>query len=409
MEGRAGVVVLFEGDEELHYYARPETATAPGFELIVGANSTGFVFGEAVYPKWGVITDPLGNKAEVYAGDFPVFVPIESVGDGVTEADVEVIISGQACTSAVCLMPFKTTIPAKVDYGQVETWQKIDFEKAPPRVAGGGEVGVQAVLFALVLAFVAGLSLNIMPCVWPILPLVIMRIVEQSRESRRRAFTMGLAFCMGILAFFACLAVANIILRSFYGTSLGWGDHMRNPLVGTGLALLMVVMSLFMFGVFNISVPSSVAGKAGSGKGHAGSVGMGFLAAILSTPCSFAILTAAFVWAQGQALAMGTFAIMVIGVGMAVPYVILTSMPGFLNRLPRAGRWMELFKQGLGFILLVIAAKMIKGLPEGSKINVLYFAVVVSFCVWMWGSWVSFGILCVDVGQLGKFRYEAFS
>jgi len=390
MDGRAGVAVSFEGDEELHYYARPEKATASGFELIVGANSPAFVFGEAVYPKWKIITDPLGRKVEVYAGDFAVFVPIEGVGEGVTKADVEVTISGQACTSAVCIEPFKTTIPAKVDYGQVESWQQISFEKAPRDVQSGG-AGGYSVWFALVLAFAAGVLLNIMPCVWPVLPLVIMRIVEQAGESRRRSFSMGLAFCAGILLFFACLAGANIVLKSFYDTSLGWGDHMRNPLVVTFLVLLMVVMSLFMFGVFTVSVPSSVAGRSGSGKGYAGSVGMGFLAAVLSTPCSFAVLTTAFVWAQGQALMLGTFAIMVIGLGMAVPYAILTAMPGFLGRLPRAGRWMELVKQGLGFVLLVIAVKLIKGLPDAGRINVLFFAVVLSFCVWMWGGWVSFG------------------
>jgi thiol:disulfide interchange protein DsbD len=118
---------------------------------------------------------------------------------------------------------------------------------------------------------------------------------------------------------------------------------------------------------------------------------MGFLAAILSTPCSFGILTVAFVWAQGQSLPLGTLAIMVIGLGMAVPYAILTSMPGWLKRLPRGGRWTDLFKQALGFVLLVIAVKLVKAVPEANKINLLYFAVVLSFCVWMWGAWVTFG------------------
>ncbi|GAG02206.1 unnamed protein product, partial [marine sediment metagenome] len=136
---------------------------------------------------------------------------------------------------------------------------------------------------------------------------------------------------------------------------------------------------------------SSIAGKSGSGKGYPGAVGMGFLAAILSTPCSFAILAAAFAWAQLQPLPLGTFAIMVIGIGMAVPYAILTSMPGLLNRLPKSGRWMELFKQALGFVLLIIAVKMIKGIPATSRIGVLYFAVVLSFCIWMWSSWVGYG------------------
>ena len=74
------------------------------------------------------------------------------------------------------------------------------------------------------------------------------------------------------------------------------GDQFRNPAFVAGMAMLMVVLALFMFGLFTITVPSSISGRSGSGKGFGGAVGMGFLAAILSTPCSFAILAAAFAW-----------------------------------------------------------------------------------------------------------------
>jgi thiol:disulfide interchange protein DsbD len=201
---------------------------------------------------------------------------------------------------------------------------------------------------------------------------------------------MGLVFCLGILLFFACLAGANIILQVFYGTALQWGDQFRNPAFVAGMALLLVVLALFMFGVFTITIPSSIAAKSGSGRGYTGALGMGFLAAILSTPCSFGILAAAFAWAQGQRLILGTLAIMVIGAGMAAPYAILTSMPGLLKRLPKAGRWMEIFKQAIGFVLLIIAVKLIGALPEGRRMGALYFAVVLGFCIWMWGGWVSY-------------------
>jgi thiol:disulfide interchange protein len=150
------------------------------------------------------------------------------------------------------------------------------------------------------------------------------------------------------------------------------------------------VLALYMFGLFTITVPSSIAAKSGSGRGHTGAVAMGFLAAILSTPCSFAILAAAFAWAQTQPLQLATIAIMVIGIGMALPYAILTSMPRLLKRLPKAGRWMELFKQAIGFILLIIAVKLIAALPQVRRINVLYFAVVLGFSIWMWSTWVSY-------------------
>jgi thiol:disulfide interchange protein len=390
-----GIAVIFEGTDDLHYYAKSETAPAPGFELKIATKSDHFDFGNAIFPEWEIFTDPVGKKVEVYAGDFTVFLPIttaKATAEHVT-TEVEVKVTGITCTSKLCLPPFEKTLRTQIDWSRRDSFRQISLE------AEGDTTSVTRVLqgpgystwFALTLAFIAGLALNIMPCVWPILPLIIIRIIDQAKSGRRQSVIMGLVFCVGILLFFACLAGANIILQSFYERSLNWGDHLRNPTIVTALALLMIAMALFMFGIFTITVPSSVAGKSGTGKGYAGSFGMGFLAAILSTPCSFGILTVAFVWAQGQPLLLGTLAIMVIGLGMAAPYAILTSMPGWLKRLPRGGRWMELFKQTLGFVLLVIAVKLIKAAPAENRINLLYFAVVLSFCVWMWGTWVTYG------------------
>ncbi|MHC4658453.1 MAG: protein-disulfide reductase DsbD family protein [Planctomycetota bacterium] len=395
MGSKPGIAVVFEGTKDLHYYARAETVPARGFELKVAAKSEDFGFGEAVYPKWSIFSDPLGKEVEVYAARFTVFLPIKTVKaptktTTIEKGDVEVKISGIACTSRICLPPFEQTLRATIDYSGRDSWKEITFERAgsQDRVI---EEPSYSLWFALGLAFLAGLALNIMPCVWPVLPIIVMRIVEHAKQSKGRSIAMGVTFCLGILLFFACLAGANIILQVFYGTVLQWGDHFRNPAFVTGMALLLVVLALFMFGLFTITIPSSIAGKSGSGKGYPGALGMGFLAAILSTPCSFGILAAAFAWAQGQRLILGTLAIMVIGAGMAAPYAILTSMPGLLKRLPKAGRWMEIFKQALGFVLLIIAVKMIKALPDANKISVLYFAVVLSFCFWMWGSWVGYG------------------
>ena len=394
MDTLFGVAVIFEGTDDLHYYAKPETAPAPGFELKINAKSEKIDFGDAVFPKWKIFTDPVGSKVEVFAGDFTVFVPIMMAkAPAQVAADVEITITGITCTSKLCLPPFEKTLQTQIDWSNRNSWSQVSLDAegdtaTPVQVAEGPDYSTW---FALVLAFIAGLALNIMPCVWPILPLIIMRIVDQAKSGRRQSVMMGLAFCIGILLFFACLAGANIILRSFYERSLNWGDHLRNPAIVMALSLLMIVMALFMFGIFTFAIPSSIAGKSGSGKGYAGSVGMGFLAAILSTPCSFGLLTVAFVWAQGQPMILGTLAIMVIGLGMAAPYAILTSMPGWLKRLPRGGRWMELFKQTLGFVLLIIAVKLIKAAPAENRINLLYFAVVLSFSVWIWGTWVTYG------------------
>lgn len=399
MGEQPGIAVHFEGTEDLHYYAKAETAPA-GYRLKVEARSDSFTFGDAVYPQWTTFFDKALEKGiEVFSGNFTVFVPIIEVitkketPSDIEPADVEVKITGIACTSKICLPPFGggegITLRTKVDWTKRDSWKQISLETTGD--SGTSHTGPSySVWFALGLALVAGLSLNIMPCVWPVLPLIIMRIVEQAKQGRKQSAALGLAFCVGILLFFASLAAVNIILQLFYGSVLQWGDQFRNPAIVAGMALLLVVLALFMFGLFTITVPSSIASKSGSGKGYPGAVGMGFLAAVLSTPCSFGILAAAFAWAQTQNLLLGTIAIMVIGIGMAVPYAILTSMPGLLNRLPKAGKWMELFKQAVGFLLLLIAVKLIAALPEARRTSVLYFAVVLAFCVWMWSCWVTY-------------------
>ncbi len=395
MGGKVGIAVIFEGTDDLHYYAKAETAPAAGLELKVEAKSDNFDFGQALFPKWHLFTDPLNNKIEVYEGHFTIFIPITTVKTPtktavIDKGDIEVRISGIACTSKICLPPFEKTLQTKIDWSQRSSWKNISsVETGSDKPKTIKETGY-SIPFALALAFLAGLSLNIMPCVWPVLPLIVMRIVEQAKAGKKQSKAMGFAFCLGILLFFASLAVANIILQIFYGTVLQWGDQYRNPIFVAGMVILLVVLALLMFGVFNIGVPSSIAGKSGTGKGYSGAIGTGFLAAILSTPCGFGILAFAFGWAQAQHWLLATVVIMVIGVGMAVPYAILTSIPGLLKHLPKPGQWMELFKQGIGFVLLIIAVKLIGALPQIYRTNVLYFAVVLGFCVWMWGGWISF-------------------
>lgn len=392
MNGQKGIAVIFDGTDDLHYYAKQETAPA-GYNLKLAADSEDLSFGEAIFPKWESFLDPLDNNVEVYVGKFTVFIPVESAPAGqvvpTDVSDIAIKISAIACTSKICLQPFEKTLQTRINWSQADSWQKISFEIAKD-TSQAVIAPSYSVSFALGLALLAGLALNIMPCVWPVLPIIVMRIVEQAKQSKGKSIAMGLAFCLGILLFFACLAGANIILRVFSDTVLQWGDQFRNPAFVAGMAILLVVLALFMFGVFTITVPSAIAGKSGSGKGYSGAVGMGFLAAILSTPCSFAILAAVFAWAQAKPLPLATLTIMVMGVGMALPYGILTSMPALLGRLPKPGRWMELFKQSTGFILLGIAVWFISVLETKLAFNVLGFAVVLGFCIWMWSSWVRF-------------------
>ena len=393
----SALAVHFELKEDWHFYASAESAPG-GMNLKVKPLAENSIsFSQAIFPPSQLYFDKFsGKRLEVFSDEFTVFLPfsVSSFLPGDAEIDVRIDIEGAVCSDVQCRVPDFGQLSATIKFagamGEPKFTLPVEepFGKPSETITFGS--GVSSVWGALVLAFLAGLILNIMPCVLPVIPLKVLSIFEQARQSKRRCVAMGLSFCFGILLFFAALAVLNVVLRLGYGRVLQWGDHFRSPAFIVGMSLLMVVLALFMFGVFTITVPSVIAGRSGSGKGYSGSVGMGFLAAILSTPCSFAILTAAFAWAQTQKLVLATVAIMTIGVGMATPYVVLTSMPSLLKHLPRPGRWTELFKQTMGFVLLAVAVWLVSVLPEAKKTAVLYFAVVLGFSAWMWGGWVSY-------------------
>jgi thiol:disulfide interchange protein DsbD len=424
MNDQPGIAVVFEGTSDLHYYAKPETAPAPGLELTVTLSASGLSFGPTVYPTWGYFNDPAQGKTEVYVGNFKVFVPLTTTPLPTGIIGVTAEIKGIACTSKLCLAPFTKQITAQIDFSQAQSWPTITFETAPPRkaaapppvqptpqAASDGSPDAQALIktlsgwqeqtsgtaigiaghpaWYLLLALLAGLSINIMPCVLPIIPLIIMRLISQAKESPARRVSLGFSFCGGIVLFFAAFAVLSAVVKLATGAALDLNSIYRSPAAAITLFILLVLFALVLLDAITLTVPASVASRQGSRAGAAGSVSMGFFAGILSTPCSGAIIGAVLVWAQTQPLAVSGAALVLMGVGMALPYAVLVSIPKLLDFVPKPGTWMEIFKKTGGFLLLLVAFKFtLATLAKDHLLNVLIYGVIFAFCVWMWGSWV---------------------
>ena len=408
-DDQPGLAVVFEGTDDLHYYARSETAPAPGLQLKVSAEADGIEFGEAIFPDWEPFRDALGQDVEVYVGDFVVFVPIltDSLADAQGSVDVTVKIAGIACTSMLCLPPFEQTLNTTIDLGQIDAWEPValsDEEAVETGTAkgpaaepdAGPEATRQAVLpygtgVYYLLAIVAGISINIMPCVLPVLPLILMRLIDQSKQPGGSRIASGMAFCVGVILFFAAFALISAIVNITTGAVIDLNSLFRYPAAVIALFLGIVFFGLVMLDVITLTLPSSVTGAQGKASGVAGSLGMGFFAGILSTPCSGALLGFVLVWAQTQPLLVSSTAIVLMGVGMALPYAVIVLIPSLLNRVPKPGTWMEIFKKSTGFLLFFIAAKlMLAALPKDRLLNVLTYGIIFSFCVWMWGKWVGF-------------------
>ncbi|MCH8193519.1 MAG: thioredoxin family protein [Planctomycetes bacterium] len=385
-----GVVVRFRGSEKLHYYATSDSAPVPGFELKVISSSDQVAFDDPVFPAPHTIKDPLGDgQLDVFEGDFHVFVPF--AGDKpnpATPLHIEVVVSGQGCTDTMCSR--HQTRQLKLDFTPATAqWTILTAAEEPTPPASDNPLA--GALMYLALAVAAGLSINLMPCVLPILPIVIMRLLENSQTSSAKRLSHGFSFCLGILLFFIGFAALTAILKVTVGTAYNLNDLYRIPAFSIVLFLVITVFGLIMLDVVPLVLPSAVANHQGSSAGLAGSVGTGFFAAVLSIPCSGALIGGVLAWAQTQPLAISSLSFVCMGIGMALPYAVIVSVPGFLDKMPKPGVWMDYFKKSCGFLLLFVAAKLgLAALPKDRLLNVLTYGVLLSFCVWMWGKWVTF-------------------
>lgn len=207
-------------------------------------------------------------------------------------------------------------------------------------------------------ALLGGLVLNVMPCVLPVLSIKLsaaLNFPDQSPARIRRGFAVS---ALGVLAFMWVLAGATLTARGL-GATVGWGLQFQNPLFLTVMLIVLVVFAANLFGAFEISLPSALQtrlARAGGGKGYGGDFATGAFSAILATPCSAPFLGTAVAFAlAGQAFDIAVI-FTALGVGLALPYLVIAAFPGLILRLPKPGRWMIWLKVALGIALAATAA-----------------------------------------------------
>ncbi|MGE0452423.1 MAG: protein-disulfide reductase DsbD family protein [Vicinamibacteria bacterium] len=217
-----------------------------------------------------------------------------------------------------------------------------------PSAPMGGSAGSLPV--ALVFAFIGGLILNLMPCVLPVLSLKVMGFVRDGAEYG--ALRHGLAFTAGVVVFFWALAGALLALKAG-GEQIGWGFQLQSPLFVVFLAALFLLLSLNLFGLFEVGESLTAVGNLEPRtKGLAGSFWSGALATIVATPCTAPFMGSALGFAMSQPAWVAFSVFSALGLGMASPYLVLAASPRLLRMVPKPGAWMEGFKQAMGFVLL---------------------------------------------------------
>jgi cytochrome c biogenesis protein CcdA/DsbC/DsbD-like thiol-disulfide interchange protein len=225
------------------------------------------------------------------------------------------------------------------------------------------EVKKDAVMVILGLAFLAGFFMNFTPCVLPVIPIKILSL-QAHAQNPRRCFVMGLVFGLGIIALYAALGllIAGLVVGA---KKLDWGDQFQNWWFNAAIGLVVLIMAVGMLGMYAIRLPQFLYMFNPQSDTLVGSFWMGLFAAILSTPCTGPLLGATIAWVATQTASIAFLTLVIMGVGMAFPYVLLTAKPSWLAKVPRTGPGSELVKQVMGLLLIAVAIYFIGNAAVG--------------------------------------------
>ena len=257
---------------------------------------------------------------------------------------------------------------------------------ASSRQVGAGSTAGVTLLAAILSAFVGGLVLNAMPCVLPILAMKALALVGHNGRGPREASRESLAYSAGAILSFLAFGLVIVLLRQG-GAAVGWGLQLQNPIAVAGFALLIFAVGLNLSGVFevgSVALGASLAIRTGS----PGAFFTGILAVAVAAPCTAPFMAAALGFALTQSPAAAMTIFLGLGIGFALPFLILGLWPRALAFLPKPGMWMLRLKQFLAFPMYGAAAWLAWVLaqqagPDGVAV-LLTAMVALSLAAWLW-------------------------
>jgi thiol:disulfide interchange protein DsbD len=310
-----------------------------------------------------------------YEGRIIIYLPLkleETVEPG--RLDLKLEFQYQACTASYCLFPkqiqLKETlvvVKTGTSVSQINRQLFAGYDAAPAVITGAGvdfdlfgwtfsidtTSGLGFVLL-LMTAALGGMLLNFTPCVLPLIPIKIISLSHVA-QNRRQCFLLGLAMFLGVLVFWLILGMMIALVSGFSATN----QLFQYPAFTIIVGIIIGVMASGMFGFFAMRLPNFIYMINPEQDTLHGSFGLGILAAILSTPCTAPFMGAAAAWAATQpaSTTLATFA--AIGIGMALPYLVLSASPALVEKMPKAGPASVLIKEVMGLFMLAAAAYFI--------------------------------------------------
>ncbi|PKM18657.1 MAG: protein-disulfide reductase DsbD [Gammaproteobacteria bacterium HGW-Gammaproteobacteria-15] len=343
-------------------------------------------FSHPSYPASMQIEDEFFGVSDVYFHQLTLRIPLTDVSD-----DAVFKIQYMGCAEAgLCYPPVTKELPL------IALNADQDTAANPGSAANQSNVPVSsqntlaaklsdgAGLATLAGFFLLGLGLAFTPCVFPMYPILTSIIVGQGKQlSNKRAFTLSFSYVQGMAITYSALGlvVASLGVR-FQG-------YMQHPAVLIVASIIFVLLALAMFGVFNLSLPSSWQEKISrvsnkqQGGSHKGAFTMGALSGLIASPCTTAPLSAALLYvAQSGDLLLGAVTLYILSLGMGLPLLILGSSGGKL--LPKAGNWMNAVKATFGFLLLAVPLILLERMLPFSYILAIGSLLLLSFIIYLY-------------------------
>ncbi|MBI3171548.1 MAG: thioredoxin family protein, partial [Hydrocarboniphaga effusa] len=254
----------------------------------------------------------------------------------------------------------------------------------PPEAAPPAPIEAPRLALILLFALLGGLILNLMPCVFPVLAIKAVSVIESHRDERAHA----LSYAAGVIL--SCAGVAGLLIALRQGgQALGWGFQLQSPVFIALLAYLMFTLGLSLSGVAQFGTRFMGMGQSLAGQGgYSGSLFTGVLATVVASPCSAPFMGVALGYAITQPAPLALLVFVVLGLGLALPFLLLGFFPRLGAWLPRPGAWMETFKQVMAYPLYLTAVWLLWVLGRQTGTGAITLALVgmvlIGFALWLW-------------------------
>ncbi len=321
---------------------------------------------------------------EVYYYNTLVSLPFSTAAQ-----QIEIQIESQGCADAgLCYPPYKQWLTVDLSSGNVEVSSKPSTSARTGNAAKPSDNEQMSLAWILLFALAGGMILNLMPCVFPVLSIKALSFT-QNHQSDKSKQIHGLAYTAGVVSSFVGIAMVMLILRSA-GEAIGWGFQLQSPAFIIGLIYLFFVMGLAFSGYVEIGAGLMSVGQSSSSNEQSltSSFLTGVLATTVASPCTAPFMGPALGYAVSQSSGTALLVFAFLGLGMALPFILLTWIPGLSQRLPKPGQWMDTFKQFLAFPLYLTAVWLLWVAGRQTSIDVaatvIIGLVLIAMAIWLW-------------------------